>query len=132
MMRSVIVVAALLAPLPVLAQSVSPKVPVVSAALEASHVLKGAPGLLYGVYVSNLTGGATGKLLVLNATSAPVDGAVAPLVCVELPSGGVSVDYGNTPAASFSTGITAVISSASSCLVKTTGVLTGFISGLVQ
>lgn len=107
-------------------------VPVVSTALEGSHVLKGGAGLLYGAYASNFTGGTTGNLLIFNATSAPADGAVAPLVCLPFNSSTlVGIDY-SLAAASFSTGITAVISSAASCFTKTTGVITGFISGRVS
>ena len=40
--------------------------------------------------------------------------------------------YSPGPPAVFSTGIVAVISSAASCFTKTTGVLTGFISGMTQ
>jgi hypothetical protein len=107
--------------------------PVVSASLEASHVLDASPGNLYSVYASNLTGGTTGILQVFNATSAPVDGAVTPIVCVPFDaSGKAQAVYAPGPPAVFATGITAVISSATSCFTKTTGVLTGFISGLVK
>lgn len=111
---------------------IAPKTPVVSTSLEASHVLKNAPGLLYSVYASNLTGGTSGNLQVFNATSAPVDGAVTPVICVPFSGGAAQAVYGGVPAATFSTGITAVISSAASCFTKTTGTLTGFISGVVQ
>jgi hypothetical protein len=110
----------------------APLVPVVSSALEASHVLKAAPGTLYSAYASNLTGGSSGNLLILNATSAPADGVVAPLVCVPFSGGVASANYANIPPASFDTGIVAVVSSATSCFTKTTGALTAFISGIVQ
>jgi len=107
--------------------------PVVSASLENSHILDASPGNLYSVYASNLTGGAAGNLQIFNATSAPVDGAVTPIVCVPFNSNGVALaNYLNGPPAVFATGITAVISSATSCFTKTTGVLTGFISGMVK
>lgn len=107
--------------------------PVVSGSLEATHVLKNAAGNLYSAYASNLTGGATSNLLILNATSAPVDGAVTPLVCVPFNSlGTASASYQGIPPAIFSTGITAVVSSNASCFTKTTGVTTAFISGLVK
>jgi hypothetical protein len=107
--------------------------PVVSAALEASHVLKATPGNLYSVYVTNLTGGTAGNLQIFNATSAPTDGAVTPIVCVPFNGLGLAeANYLPGPPAVFSTGITAVISSATSCFTKTTGVLTGFVSGMVQ
>lgn len=109
--------------------------PIVSTALENSHVLKGsANGILYSVYASNLTGGAVGYLQIYNLTSAPADGAgKTPVVCVPFTSSGVaSANYQGLPPAAFDTGITAVISSSTSCFTKTTGVLTGFISGIVK
>lgn len=110
--------------------------PVVSTSAEASHVLKATPGNLYSVYAQNLTSTA-GFLQVFNATSAPVDGAVTPLACVGLPAGGsgagaASIDFGVIPSV-YSTGITAVVSSATTCFTKTTsGGLTAFISGSVK
>lgn len=108
-------------------------VPTVSAALENSHVLLASAGKLYSVYASSLTGGATSNLLIFDAASAPVDGAVTPKVCVPFSSLGIaSANYQGIPPGSFTTGITAVVSSAASCFTKTTGVTTAFISGLVQ
>lgn len=107
--------------------------PVVSGSLENAHVLKNAAGRLYSAYAANLTGGTASNLLIFNATSAPVDGAVTPIVCVPFNSNGVaSANYQGLPPASFATGITAVVSSAASCFTKTTGVTTAFISGIVQ
>ena len=104
--------------------------PVVSTSLEASHVLDAFPGSLYSAYATNLTGGSTGYLMIFNATSAPSDGAVTPLVCTPFDSTGkAQAFYANTPAI-FSAGITAVVSSGANCLTKTTGVLTAFISGM--
>jgi hypothetical protein len=106
--------------------------PVVSASAEATHVLKATPGNLYSVYATNLTSTA-GFLVVLNATSAPADGAITPLVCVPLPSNGnATLNFNPGPPEVYSTGITAVITSAATCFTKTTGVITGFISGSVQ
>lgn len=105
--------------------------PVVSASAEATHVLKASGGNLYSVYATNLTATA-GFLLILNSTSAPGDGAVTPLECVPLPgNGSASINYSGGPPAVFSTGITAVITSAATCFTKTTGVITGFIKGSV-
>lgn len=107
--------------------------PTVSGALEASHVFKAGAGNLYSAYASNLTGGASGYLMVFDATSAPGDGAVTPKVCVPFNSLGIaSASYQGLPPADFLTGITAVVSSATTCFTKTTGVLTAFISGLVK
>jgi hypothetical protein len=106
--------------------------PVVSSAAEASHVLKGSAGNLYGVYATNLTATA-GFLVVLNATSAPADGAIAPLACVPLPANSFgSINYTPGPPAVYSTGITAVVTSAATCFTKSTGVITAFIGGHVQ
>lgn len=105
--------------------------PVVSASLEASHVLNStsAPASLYSAYATNLTGGTTGYLMLFNATSAPVDGAVTPLVCTPFDSTGRAQAFYNQPAI-FSVGITAVVSSGANCFTKTTGVLTAFLSGM--
>lgn len=106
--------------------------PVVSAAAEASHVLKAGAGNAYSIYATNLTATA-GFLQVFNATSAPVDGAVTPIACAPLSGNGIaSVQYAPGPPGVFSTGITAVVSSAATCFTKTTGVITAYISGSVQ
>ena len=106
--------------------------PVVSGSAESGHVLKATPGNLYSVYATNLTATA-GFLVILNATSAPGDGAITPLECVPLPAnGGVGLNYSPGPPAVYSTGITAVLTSAVTCFTKTTGVITGFIRGAVQ
>jgi hypothetical protein len=107
-------------------------VSVVSGAAEATHVLKASAGNLYSAYATNLTETA-GFLAVLNATSAPVDGAMTPLDCVPLPAGGVAgINYSPGPPARYSTGITAVVTSAATCFTKTTGVITAFISGAAK
>ncbi len=106
--------------------------PVVSAAAEAGHVLKSTPGHLYAAYATNLTTTA-GFLVILNATSVPSDGAILPVACIPLPaSGAASYNYAPTPPGQFSTGITAAVTSASTCFTLTTGTITAFISGLVQ
>ena len=106
--------------------------PVVSASAEASHVLKAGAGNLYSVYASNLTATA-GYLVVVNSATAPGDGAITPLECVPLPANGfASINYNPGPPAVFATGITAVITSATTCFTKTTGVITGYIKGAVQ
>jgi len=106
--------------------------PVVSSAAEAAHVLKSSGGNLYSVYATNLTT-TPGFLVVLNATSAPADGAIAPLDCVPLkPLATAAINYTPGPLAAYSTGITAVVTSASTCFTKTTGVITAFFKGAVQ
>ncbi len=106
--------------------------PIVSGSAEASHVLKASAGNLYSVYATNLTA-TPGFLVVLNATSAPGDGAITPLDCVVLPASGTAViNYNPGPPAIYSTGITAVVTSATTCFTKTVGVITAFMKGAVK
>lgn len=106
--------------------------PIVSASAENNHVLKASAGNLYSVYAQNLTS-TTGFLVVLNSTTSPADGAITPLECVQLPpNGNASISYNPGPAGVFTTGITAVLTSATTCFTKTTGVITGFIHGAVK
>ncbi len=106
--------------------------PVVSAAAESGHVLKATPGNAYSAYATNFTSTA-GYLILLNSTTVPADGAVTPLACALLsPNGVASINYAPGPPGVFSTGITAVVTSAATCFTKTTGVITAFISGSVQ
>ena len=71
--------------------------------------------------------------MVVNATSAPADGAITPLDFVPLPANGsASINYNPGPAAAYSTGITAILTSATTPFTKTTGVITGAIKGAVQ
>lgn len=90
--------------------------PVVSSALEASHVLKASAGNLYRVAVTS--GALGGYLLVFNATTAPGDGAVTPILCRALPANAsLEVDHAIIPDR-YSTGITAVFST-TGCFTKT-------------
>ncbi len=105
---------------------------VVSASAEATHVLKVGAGNLYGAYATNLTATA-GFLAILNSTTAPGDGAITPLACIPLPGNSSAyISRGAGPPQVYSTGITAVVTSAATCFTKTTGVITAFISGDVQ
>lgn len=103
---------------------------VVTSAGASSLVLKASAGNLYSTYATNLTG-TPGFLVVVNATSAPADGAITPLACVPLPANGAAnINYAPGPAQRYSTGITAVVTSATTCFTKTTsGGLTAFIGG---
>lgn len=106
--------------------------PVVSTAAEASHVLKASAGNVYSAYANNFSA-TTGWLVLINATSAPADGAITPLACALLsPNGVASINYAPGPPGVFTTGITAVVSSGATCFTKTTGVITAYISGSVQ
>src|SRR5262249_42257560 len=93
--------------------------PVVSSSGESSHVLKAGAGTLFTVYAINLTS-TPGYLVVLNATSAGSDGAITPLDCAVLPaSGSASITYSPFQGHTYSTGITAVVTSATTCFTKT-------------
>ena len=105
-------------------------VPVVTSVAAATLVVKTSAGNLYSISATNLTA-TTGYLQVFNATSAPADGAVAPIFCAPLPSSGVVSLSFSTPAV-FATGVSAAVSSATTCFTKTTGVITAFISGSVK
>lgn len=106
--------------------------PIVTGSAVASLVLKATPGNVYSVYATNLTTTA-GFLLLLNATSDPASGSVKPLACVPLPaSGAASINYIPTPAGYYSVGITAVLTSASTCFTITEGTITGFIAGTIK
>lgn len=105
---------------------------VVSGSAEACHVLKGSSGILYSVYAVNLTA-TPGFLVVLNATSAPVDGAITPIDFAPLPANGsAQINFGSGPPNNYNVGITACLSSNASVFTKTTGVITGAISGRVK
>jgi hypothetical protein len=144
-MRSLLLALALLVGGQASAQTTAPITSVTTtSALEASHVLKAGPGNLASVYVSALTGGTSGFLLMFNSTTVPADGSV--VGCSAPAVSGCLVDcapFGGTPSIAgitntgiatsfYSIGITAVISSGSTCLTKTTGTLTGYIVGKVQ
>ena len=90
---------------------------VVSSTAESSHVLKGASGNLYSIYLT--TGATAGYLMVFNATSAPSNGAVTPDQCIEAPANStVGISNGIGPPDVYSTGITAVFSS-TGCFTQT-------------
>lgn len=105
-------------------------VPVVSTSAESSHVIKGAPGSLYGGHATVTT--VSGYLMIFDATSAPVDGAVAPKACLPITSngtnGGIAINY--TTPAQYLTGVTVVFSS-TGCFTKTASA-TAYFSFQVQ
>jgi hypothetical protein len=106
---------------------------VVSSAGENNHVLKNSAGTLFTVYAVNLNTTTAAFLDILNVTTAPSDGAVAPLdFCYMPPGGACSITYNAFQGAAYSTGITAVITSATTPLTKTTGTVTGLIVGHVS
>lgn len=137
-MKYLALIAALLLAVPAYAQqspqpSSSPSIgitAVVSAAAEATHILKASPGNLYSVYVTNSSATA-GFLMIFNATTAPADGAVTPLDCIPVAGTSTSgLNWAPGPPKIYSVGIVAVISSGANCFTKTTsGGVTGFFNG---
>lgn len=101
-------------------------VPVVTSALASNLVLKASAGNLYRARV---TATANGYLMLFNATSAPVDGAVTPQSCTVV-SANSTVEIDHQIPDRFSTGITAVYSS-TGCFTKTASA-TAMIEGSVQ
>lgn len=103
--------------------------PVVSASLEGSHVLKASAGNLYDAYVT--TGTTPGYLMTFNATSAPGDGAVTPIDCIQAPPSQTTALFTlASPPEVFSTGITIVFST-TGCFTKTISA-TVFFHGRIQ
>lgn len=75
----------------------------------------------------------TGFLMIFPATTAPVDGTVAPQDCVPMANGLASINYGiSGPPAPYNGGIVIVLSSGANCFTKTTGTITAFIHAVVQ
>lgn len=105
--------------------------PTVTSAAANNLAAKAGPGRLYHVYAANQTATA-GFLMVINATAVPSDGAVTPLLCVALPASGTATMAFVPSSAAFNTGIMAVVSSGANCFTKTTGVITAFISALIE
>jgi hypothetical protein len=102
--------------------------PIVSTVAESAHILKASAGNLYRASVT--AGASAGFLMVFNATTAPADGAVTPLVCRPVAANGqVEANFAGLPAR-FSTGITAVFST-TGCFTKTASATASF-EGYVQ
>lgn len=104
--------------------------PVVSAALEGSHILKAAPGCLLAAYVYNA--GAAAFLMVFNSKTLPANGAVTPLECVPVASASYQyLNFAPQPPEFYSAGITAAISTGANCFTLTVG-SGAFFHALVQ
>lgn len=111
------------------AASTSGIAPVVTSAAAGTLVLKASAGNLYGLTVT--TSSAAGYVMVFNATSAPVDGAVTPVHCVYIGSAPATVGISWRPLGSYySTGISVAFST-TGCFTKTASA-TAFIAGDVQ
>lgn len=103
--------------------------PTSQTAAVSSVVLKNSPGQLDSLNVGN--GAVTGCVMLFDATSAPVDGAVTPKVpAYQMTNANASLGVTYDPPLKFSTGITAVYSS--TCGLTKTASATAFISGQVQ
>ena len=97
----------------------------VSASAESSHVFCDATGTApvhkapcFIRSLSVTTGASAGFLMLFNAVSAPVDGAVTPRECVAVPATStVALDFGET-SEPYVTGLTAVFST-TGCFAKT-------------
>jgi hypothetical protein len=81
--------------------------PVVSGALEASHVFKSGAGNLYSAYATSTSSGVAGFFVCVNATSISA-GAITPIDFVAMPAGPTTVgfNYSPGPPGAYSTGIT--------------------------
>lgn len=99
---------------------------VASTAVEASHVLKASAGSLYGMSITTST--VAGYVLLIDATTAPADGAVTPAKCYQIPSGS-TIGILFEPLA-FTTGIVTVFST-TGCFTKTASA-TAYFSGEVK
>jgi hypothetical protein len=100
--------------------------PVVSPSAESNRVICAGACNLWSVSIT--TGAAAGFFMVFNATSAPADGAVTPIECVQVPANGsASINFGPGPPDRYSTGATAVFST-TGCFNKTASA-TAFFKG---
>lgn len=106
--------------------------PVSSSALAANTVIKASAGNLYSFEVSadSTLSAAAWWIMIYNATSAPVDGAVTPLKCYAMASGVTAYAAAFPTPAAFSTGITIGVST-TGCFTKTASTH-AFISGDAQ
>lgn len=108
-----------------------------SGAAESNHVFCDATGaspthkapcFLRSLYVT--TGASAGYLMVFDAVSAPVDGAVTPRECIPVAANSfVAIDFGDT-SEPFVSGLTAVFST-TGCFTKTASA-TAFFKGRAQ
>lgn len=106
--------------------------PVSTAALAANQIVKASAGNLYSFEVSadSTLSAAAWWIMIYNAASAPVDGAVTPLKCYAMPSGTTSYAAAFPTPIAFSTGITVGVST-TGCFTKTASTH-AFISGDAQ
>ncbi len=111
----------------------TPATHVAAAALGTSQVLKASAGTLFSYNCTGITGGSAGYCIAVNATSAPSTGAVSSIDWCYFAAGAAGCALAHLPSGvTYSTGITILISSASTPYTYTTGTLTGAISGDIQ
>jgi hypothetical protein len=104
----------------------------VTGALAATLVIKASAGNLYSVNTTGIAGGSAGYLVIVNATAAPGNGAITPLdFCYFSTPAGCSLSHGTIPI-NYSTGIVALITTATTPYTYTSGVDTAAISGDYQ
>lgn len=91
-----------------------------TAALAANLVVKASAGNLYGFNVSatSTLSAAAWWLIAYDATSAPADGAVTPVLCYAVPLGTTSINGTLNVPVAFATGITLGVST-TGCFTKT-------------
>lgn len=101
-----------------------------STALAANLVINAAASGLYSFTVSadSTLYAATWYIMIYNATSAPVDGAVTPLKCYEMPTNTYTYTAAFPNPVPFSTGIVIGVST-TGCFTKTASTHAAFISG---
>lgn len=106
--------------------------PTTTGALAANSVVKASAGNLYSFEVSadSTLSAAAWWIMIYDATSAPVDGAVTPKKCYAMSSGTTSASYGWNSPVVFATGITIGVST-TGCFTKTASTH-AFISGDAQ
>jgi hypothetical protein len=86
----------------------APVAAVSSTAVESSHVICAAGCSFYGGQVT--TGGTAGYAMLINATTAPSNGAVTPALCQQIAANS-TVNLAPAAPVSFSTGLVALFSS---------------------
>lgn len=106
--------------------------PATTAALASNKVVKASAGNLYSFQVSadSTLSAAAWWIMIYDATSAPVDGAVTPQKCYAMASGVTSYAAAFPTPAAFLTGITIAVST-TGCFTKTASTH-AFISGDAQ
>lgn len=105
---------------------------VVSSAVTSQVLIKSSAGALYSAVATNQSASA-GFFVLIDAAAIPNDGAITPRDCRALPANSTAIiNYNPGPPDAYSSGVVAVVTSATSCFTKTSGAVSGFIKGSVQ